>query len=41
MSYLPAQDLPQAIHSEQDYHHFQQDLNRIIQWTKQWQMNLK
>ena len=27
--------LYQVIHSEQDHHHLQQDLNHIIQWTKQ------
>ena len=29
-----------VIHSEQDHCHLQQDLNYIIQWTKQWQMSL-
>jgi len=32
--------LYRVIHSEQDNHLLQQDLNRIIQWTKQWQMSL-
>ena len=29
-----------VIHSEQDHHLLQQDLNYIIQWTKRWQMSL-
>ena len=32
--------LYRVIHSEQGRYHLQQDLNFIIQWTKQWQMNL-
>jgi len=32
--------LYRVIHSEQDHHLLQQDLNRITQWTKQWQMSL-
>ena len=32
--------LYQIIQSEQDHHQLQLDLNRIIHWTKQWQMKL-
>ena len=32
--------LYRVIHSEQDHHLLQQDLNYIIQWTKRWQMSL-
>jgi len=32
--------LYRVIHSEKDHHLLQLDLNRITQWTKQWQMSL-
>jgi len=32
--------LYRVIHSEQDHHLLQLDLNHITQWTKQWQMSL-
>jgi len=32
--------LYRVIHSDQDHHDLQLDLNHIIQWTRQWQMSL-
>ena len=32
--------LYRIIQSEEDHHYLQQDLNCIIHWTEQWQMNL-